>query len=316
MKLDPRHLEIIAAIVDEGGVTEAARAMNKSQPSLSRTLSQVESRLEAALFEPGRRPLQPTALGADLAEQGRRIRASVKAAEEVVRGYRDGSAGSVRIGGTPFFMDGVISALVADFQMKFPTVTIEQFNGYGSDLFDRVRSGRLDVAILPLRRDGVPEWATSQRLLPGRNVIACRTGHPLTRARYLTLDEITQYPWVAPPAESPLYRDLRAVLSQIGADNLKMSFSGGTLAGIVTILSESDALSVLPVSVVHQLQRRHGLAILPLRLDHPDRTLCIIRHAEITPSSAVLKFEDHIARSLVTLQEAFNRREREILWSS
>ena len=62
MKLDPRHLEILAAIVDHGGLTEGAEALGKSQPSVSRTLSQLEARIGAPLFTP-RGALQPTDLG-------------------------------------------------------------------------------------------------------------------------------------------------------------------------------------------------------------------------------------------------------------
>jgi DNA-binding transcriptional LysR family regulator len=55
MKLDPRHLEILAAIVDHGGLTEGAAALGKSQPSVSRTLAQLEARIGTPLFKPGRR---------------------------------------------------------------------------------------------------------------------------------------------------------------------------------------------------------------------------------------------------------------------
>ncbi|MEM9250690.1 MAG: LysR family transcriptional regulator, partial [Pseudomonadota bacterium] len=109
MKIDPRHLEILAAIVDNGGLTEGAAALGKSQPSLSRTLSQLEDRIGAPLFVPGRRPLQPTELGRALAETGRQILAADRAASEIVQQFRAGRSGRVRVGGTPFFMDGVIA---------------------------------------------------------------------------------------------------------------------------------------------------------------------------------------------------------------
>ena len=48
MKIDPRHLEILAAIVDHGGLTEGASALGKSQPSVSRSLSMLEERLGIA----------------------------------------------------------------------------------------------------------------------------------------------------------------------------------------------------------------------------------------------------------------------------
>ncbi|MEM9756258.1 MAG: LysR family transcriptional regulator, partial [Pseudomonadota bacterium] len=39
MLMDPRHLQILWAIVDTGSLSGAARRLGKSQPSLSRTLS-------------------------------------------------------------------------------------------------------------------------------------------------------------------------------------------------------------------------------------------------------------------------------------
>lgn len=314
MKFDPRHLEVLATVVDEGGVTEAARALGKSQPSLSRTISMVEARLGAPLFEPGRRPLRPTELGLALADQGRRIRTALAAAGDLVEGHRRGTSGTVRIGGTPFFMDGVISAQIAEFQMQNPRIGIEQINGYAEDLLSRLEDDRLDLAVLPVRAGTLPDWVAAKPILPGRNVIACRDGHPLTRAVNITLADITRYPWISPPAESPLHRDMVQLLKRLGADDLRMSFSGGTLASIATILSESDALSILPFSVVYQLRKRSGLAAIPLRLDHPDRVLSLLRVGANRPGPAAQNFEAHIVRKMALLTEAVKRHEQESMW--
>ena len=59
MKLDSEHLEILAAIVEQGGLTEGAEALGKSQPSVSRSVALLEARIGLPLFEPGRRPLRP-----------------------------------------------------------------------------------------------------------------------------------------------------------------------------------------------------------------------------------------------------------------
>lgn len=73
MKLDPRHIEILAAVVDSGGMTDGAASLARSQPSLSRTIAMLEARLGTRLFHPGRRPLRPAELGLRLADEGRRI---------------------------------------------------------------------------------------------------------------------------------------------------------------------------------------------------------------------------------------------------
>lgn len=72
MKLDPRHLEILAAIVEAGGLTEGAALLGKSQPSVSRSVALLEDRVGEPLFLPTRRPLQPTELGLALAQEGQK----------------------------------------------------------------------------------------------------------------------------------------------------------------------------------------------------------------------------------------------------
>ncbi|WP_429925338.1 helix-turn-helix domain-containing protein [Agrobacterium vitis] len=67
MKIDSEHLEILAVIVEKGGLTEGAEALGKSQPSVSRTMALLEERVGTPLFEAGRRPLRPTELGNQLA---------------------------------------------------------------------------------------------------------------------------------------------------------------------------------------------------------------------------------------------------------
>src|SRR5690606_6230770 len=246
MKLDPRHLEILAAIVDGGGLTEGAQAIGRAQPSVSRTISMLEARIGAPLFEKNRRPLVPTELCLSLAGEGRRILAAGNTASAIVATFRTGHRGIVRIGGTPVFMDGVISTLIAEFQQNHPQVRIEQSYGYVPELTDQLVAGTLDVAICPINPTAVPVGFHFVPVLRYRNVIACGSDHPLLRNGSLRLTDIANYPWIAPPASSPLYQDMRHILRDIGVNDIRISFSGGTLASMTAILANSDALTILP----------------------------------------------------------------------
>jgi DNA-binding transcriptional LysR family regulator len=84
MKIDPNHLHMLAAIIDSGGLSEGAVALNKSQPSVSRSVAMLEKRLGSRLFEKGKRPLRPTELCQTLAEQGRVIGAAELAAQTAI----------------------------------------------------------------------------------------------------------------------------------------------------------------------------------------------------------------------------------------
>ena len=246
MKIDSDHLEILSAIVEHGGLTEGADALGKSQPSVSRSMALLEARVGLPLFEPGRRPLRATELGASLARLGSRIRRANREASLLVQRYRQGLAGRLRVGGSPIFMDGVVASLIAEFQSRHADVQIDQSYGYLDQLEAGLRNGGLDVAILPLHQGQIAPGLEFTPLLSGNNVIACRAGHPLTRQQGITLNHIAPYAWIAPPADSPLYHDLQRALKSIGQEDFRINFSGGTLASIQSVLTGSDALTVLP----------------------------------------------------------------------
>lgn len=314
MKFDPRHLEIVAAIVDHGGLTEGADALGKSQPSVSRTLSMLEARVGSRLFEKNKRPLQPTELCLALAAEGRKILAANQSASDLVRRYLDGRTGVVRVGGSPIFMDGVISGMIAEFQTVHPDVRIDQSYAYANELRERLTAGTLDIAICPMKPQAVPEGFAFTRILPGRNVIACGATHPVARRSAVTLADIAPYSWIAPPTDSPLYEDLRSVLSDIGMQDFRISFSGGSLTSIVNILERSDALTVLPYSVVFTLRRQKMLSALSIKIGHPERDLGLMVRGDADPGPTVKRFSQFIVREFDTLSETILRHEQNALW--
>lgn len=314
MKIDPRHLEILAAIVDNGGLTEGAAALSKSQPSVSRSLAMLEERLGVELFEPNKRPLKPTAICLLLAQEGRRILEAGHIASDLLAQFRGGRSGAVRFAGTPIFVDGVVSGMIASFQSEYPDIRIDQSYGYAGDIISRLENNTLDLGIVPIRATEIPESFSSIQILKGRNVIACRAGHPLARKQPVRLSDIAKYPWIAPPADSPLYHDLRAALDGIGVRDFKVSFTGGSLSAVINVLAGSDALTILPYSVVFMSRRQNTLAALSIRLGDPDRHLCILSRTDLADKPAARRLARFIETEFVSLGQLIQRHEQNVLW--
>ncbi|MGV0818238.1 LysR family transcriptional regulator [Martelella sp. FOR1707] len=310
MKIDSEHLEILALIVEKGGLTEGAEALGKSQPSVSRSMTLLEKRVGMPLFEPGRRPLRPTELGASLARLGNRIRTANREASLLVRRFRQGLAGRLRVGGSPIFTDGVVAKLIAEFQSRYSDVYIDQSYGYLDTLEAGLRNGGLDIAILPLHPRQVPSDMEFLPLLSGRNVVACRQDHPLTRIKAITSDAIAPYPWIAPPSNSPLYRDLERALKSMGQESFMVNFSGGTLASIQSLLLGSDSLTVLPYSVVFLNRRTIPLVALPLKIDHPNRQLGIMTKTDGKRPPAAEQFITFLQTEAQRLQARMEHEEQ------
>jgi len=314
--MDPRHLQVLAAVVDAGSVSEGAARLGKSQPSLSRSIALLEARVGAPLFEKGKRPLQATELGLALAEDGRAISRAADAAARTVLNHSRGHAGTIRLGGTPVFMDGVISPMIAAFHTEFPGLRVDQTYAFLDELLEQLSRDRLDLAICPFVPSALPEDFGFQVLLPGRNVIACSAAHPLARTSSLRLDDIAPYSWIAPPSNSPLFHDLRRVLNEIGIKDIKVSFSGGSLTSILNVLAGSESLAILPYSVLFMQRNAKALHALPIRISHPERQLGLLYRQQANLKPAVKRLETHLEGLFRGLSRRIAERERRLVWKA
>ena len=265
---------IIAEISDAGGFTEAALSLGTSQPAISRVVKMLEQRLGEPIFHRVRKPLQLTSAGAILADQGRAIRMAALRASDNLERLRAGSEGSLRVGGTPFFLDGFVSGLIAEFHADRPNLTIDFTHGYTDELIALIAADRLDLALCPVDILAPEADVTFTPLLPGRNVIACRVGHPLFSKPEITPEDYVAYPWVAPPPRSPLTRDLRNALAAAGVERVRIAATGADWHA--RQLSHSHRLSILLRPHTSSSPcAANGLA-LPVKLDDPARTLGLL----------------------------------------
>ncbi|UNK38254.1 LysR family transcriptional regulator [Shinella sp. H4-D48] len=314
MKIDERHLAQLAAVVQAGGVTEGATMLGLSQPAVSRTLAMLEKRLGEPLFLKGRRPLQPTPLGRALADHGQAILTSARKASSLVEGFRHGRTGLVRVGGTPFFMDALIAGMVAGFQNASPDVRVEQSYGYLSELRAAIVADRIDLAICPIDMLEEGSGMHFQELLPGRNVVACRVTHPLLLKRKLSGPELLDFPWIAPPPGSPLLADLRSLVLSLGATETKIRYAGGSLTSAINYMKESDALTILPHSVVFAYRNDRAITALPIEIPHPERALGLLRRSGDLGAPAIEAFSAHLRKSFENLRHLIKRHEQSVIW--
>lgn len=314
MKIDERHLAQLAAVVQAGGVTEGATMLGLSQPAVSRTLAMLEKRLGEPLFLKGRRPLQPTPLGRALADHGQAILTSARKASSLVEGFRHGRTGLVRVGGTPFFMDALIAGMVAGFQNALPDVRVEQSYGYLSELKAAIGADRIDLAICPIDMLEEGSGMHFQELLPGRNVVACRVTHPLLLKRKLSGPELLDFPWIAPPPGSPLLADLRSLVLSLGATETKIRYAGGSLTSAINYMKESDALTILPHSVVFAYRNDRAITALPVEIPHPERALGLLRRSGDLGAPAIEAFSVHLRKSFENLRHLIKRHEQSVIW--
>src|ERR671929_1770214 len=99
--LDVTRLRVIDAVARHGSVTEAAKELNYSQPSVSHHLARLEAETGAKLVQRVGRGIRLTDAGRKLAERGAEILGRLDAAEAELSAHVGLTQGRVRLAAFP-----------------------------------------------------------------------------------------------------------------------------------------------------------------------------------------------------------------------
>ncbi len=151
-----RHIEIFHAVYVNGSVSAAARALNISQPSVSKTLRHAETLLGFELFQRTNSRLVPTedahALFGDVAD----IQERVRALREAGRNLRTGGGATLRISALPSLALGALPTAAARFMARRPEVRFDLQTVHHDDLLRKLYERETDIAIAAEVPRGAP----------------------------------------------------------------------------------------------------------------------------------------------------------------
>ncbi|MCA1662344.1 MAG: LysR family transcriptional regulator [Novosphingobium sp.] len=142
-----RHIEIFHAVYVNGSVSAAARALNVSQPSVSKTLRHAESLLGFNLFQRTNGGLVPTEDAHVLFSDVSEIQDRVYALREAGRNLRRGIAGVLRVSALPSLALDALPTAVARFLRNHPNVKFDLQTVHHDDLLRKLYERETDVAI-------------------------------------------------------------------------------------------------------------------------------------------------------------------------
>lgn len=181
MDVQLRHLRTLVAVVDAGTFTDAAGALGVSQAAVSRAVAALESALGARLLQRTTRHVAPTATGARIVGQARRVLEEVGHLTRIV----EESHTELRVG-YAWAALGKHTRRVQRAWTALPLVFV-QSNTVTAGLAD----GTADVAVLRIPLDD----ARFDTVLVGSEAryAAVATDNPLARKRTVRLDELRRY---------------------------------------------------------------------------------------------------------------------------
>lgn len=188
--MELRHLRYFAAAADAGNVSLAARRLHITQPALSRQIQDLERELTCRLFDRIGRRVVLTRDGDEILERTRRLLADAEALRERAQALAGGTAGMLRLGAVPQFVEAALPEVLTRYAKTYPEIAVQLVEDGGGPLLKRVQQGELHLAVGVWRTDAL----RSQPLFPSRVLAVMQRGHRLAGRNALGVTELAGTP--------------------------------------------------------------------------------------------------------------------------
>ncbi len=196
-----RHIEVFHAVFTTGSVSQAAKLLNVSQPSVSKVLRHAEDNLGYALFERVKGRVVPTAEAHALFAEAKDIQDQLQALERRARNLKAGRAGHVRLMVMPALGLDLLPMAVAEFRLQNPDVTFDIGTAHFADIVRALREQKCDLAMA----FNPPPLAGVARHAIGGGHMLCAHGPGLfTGQSSVRLAELAAHPLVGIKDSGPL----------------------------------------------------------------------------------------------------------------
>ena len=172
---------------------EASQILSVTPSAVSHALNRLRQSIGDELFIPGESGMQPTQRALELASA---VREALEKLEFALTGKGSVPAEALRtfrIGATAYACMAILPSIVKRLAKSAPEVDLRVFSDSDIDVVQQLVRGRVDLVIGSFNE--LPARIRRSSLLREDEVIAVRTGHPLTRGE-LTKERLSKFPQV------------------------------------------------------------------------------------------------------------------------
>ncbi|KQT86201.1 LysR family transcriptional regulator [Aurantimonas sp. Leaf443] len=259
-----RQCAYFRAVACEGGIAQAARAMNISQPSVAQALAKLEDVTGLRLFE------RHHARGATLTAEGRAFLAHVEAlelqAEQVAREAAALAAevsGEIRLGCFHTLAAFYMAGLVRSHLDAYPGVRIRAQELGLAPLADALREGSLDAG-LTYDLGGDLRGLDLTELAAIRPSVVVAADHPVARLPSVSLNDLGREPYVM--FDGPGSRGYFEALLAEHAIDPPVAYVSTSLEAVRSAVGNGFGFTLLVMHPDSNLSYdRKPLAVVPIR---------------------------------------------------
>lgn len=300
--LNLHQLRVFAAVIEEGTLTHAARALYLSQPAVSAQIRQLERLLGARVLVRQGRRMAPTPAGAALYRYASDVLLATDTLLQQVERARSGELDEFTVGGHPTASTYVLPGLLARFLRDYPNVRLSLVSAQSPELIELARRDTVDLAVLSAER--VPPGLAGEVLGRDELLVVESGRHPLSSGQEISLEELSLLPFVRPLiGRDRLAVTLDRLLVEKGLRPRRFVMDLTTWEGLKEAVRAGAGLALTPRGVVQREIERGDLRPVVVAGYHETRTIRLVLSSRVQgrePSAAFRVLVERIKEELPT----------------
>lgn len=278
------------AVARSGSLRAASRELDLSQPSISKSIQQLESTLGAPLFERNIKGVSLTPFGEVFLTRGRAAINELQRAQEEIRQLRGIKGGEVSAAMTGIPLMTLLPAALSRFRRLFPDANVRVVERRHDTTLTDIREGTLDFAVMPLSR--LSDGLNAEVILRDQNVVIGRRGHPLRGVS--TLRELLEASWVVTRRQGDQAAEFEANFLLQNLPAPKVAVHCESVVGVISLIANSDLLGYLPRRWLTASISRDLLEEIPAGAPVEATPICLVRKAGMPLTPAAHAFSNAI----------------------
>lgn len=282
------HLRAITAVADRGSLRAAARYLGIDQPTITRSIREVERELGVAIFERHPRGVALTEMGQAFVRRAVSIQNELQSAIDEIAQMRGSTSGYVRVTLSSAVQMSLLPRVITPFKKRFPdaylTINEGSFPVAESDLM----SSAIDFYVGPMPEQPTKGELTVEKLFNNTRMVFGRKDHPLIHAR--SLKDLADASWIRTLLSVDKSAEIAHVFELHGLRPPRIEMTVASTTAIILTVANSDLLAMVPKLWLDFAATRELLAPIAIaeRLTAPP--ICIVsrNRLPLTPAAEAL----------------------------
>lgn len=285
-----QQLRILKAIASEKSFTRAADLLFVSQPSLSKQIKALESRLNISLINRENNTISLTEAGQLFLDYAERILALCEESCRALNDLKTGDRGNLIVGASQTIGTYLMPRVLALFAQNYPQINIKVQVDSTRIIAKNVRDGEIDIAVVG---GNVPEelekYLEIEALANDELILILPKSHPFALKKTISKEDLYHLNFITLNSNSTIRKLIDNILTDnnIRTKQFNVIMQLNSIEAIKTAVSLGLGAAFISSSAIEKEIELETIEIVTIENIKITRTLCIITNPDCYRSKAV-----------------------------